>query len=87
LGAEPGDVIALVLRDAGWMIGTGVTVGLPLAWLAPRAVRTMLFRLEPTDPWNIAAALAVLALIAFAAACLPAWRASRIDPVVALRAE
>ena len=87
LGAMPVDVVRLVMCDASRMIGAGIAAGLPLAWIASNAVRTMLFRLEPTDPSNIATALAVLALTSAVAAYLPARRASRVDPVIALRAE
>jgi predicted permease len=86
LGAEPRNVIALVMRDAGWMVAAGVALGLPLAWASSRLVRGMLFGLEPADPWNLTLALAVLVVAAWTAAWLPARRAARLDPVVALRA-
>lgn len=87
LGATPVDVVRLVMSDASRMIGAGIAAGLPLAWIASRSVRTMLFGLEPTDPATIAAALAVLALAAAVAAYQPARRAARVDPVIALRTE
>jgi predicted permease len=87
LGASRGDVSWLVLRETLAVIALGVAIGVPLALLASRFVSRMLFGLAPTDPVTIAAAVAVLALIATLAGYLPARRAARIDPLVALRHE
>jgi len=85
VGARAGDVLWLVLRGTFGLVGVGVMLGLPAAWAASRLVATMLFGLSPTDPVTVAFATAVLVLVAALAAYLPARRASRVDPVVALR--
>ena len=69
------------------MVGVGVVIGLPCAYAIGRILKTALFRLEPLDPWTAALSLAVLLAVALVAAWVPARRASRIDPVVALRSE
>jgi ABC-type antimicrobial peptide transport system permease subunit len=65
----------------------GVTLGLAAAMAAGRLIASVLFGLEPTDAWTIAAAIALMAAVSFAAGYLPARRASRVDPMVALRYE
>jgi ABC-type antimicrobial peptide transport system permease subunit len=65
----------------------GVLIGLPAAWAASRSVQSMLFGLQPGDPLAIGGAIAVLTAVAHAAAYLPARRAARVDPLVALRHE
>jgi predicted permease len=87
LGAAAGDVVRMVVRDSLWMVGAGVILGLPCAYAIARVLRSMLFRLEPFDVRIMAASLVVLGLVAIFAAWIPARRAARIDPVVALRAE
>ncbi len=87
LGAVPGDVLALVLRDAGVMVGVGVTVGAAGAAGLGRLVEAQLFGVEAGDPRMILGAAVVLVVAALAAAWGPAWRASRMDPVGALKYE
>lgn len=87
LGARPFSVIALVLRGAWMPLAMGITVGLPSAWALARLVQSMLFGLAPTDPVAIGAATLLLFVVAHVAAYLPARRASRVDPLVALRHE
>jgi predicted permease len=87
LGAPARRVVRLVLRGAAGLVATGVFVGLPAAWAASRFVEGMLFGVTPADPIAIGGAVAVLALAAQVAAFLPARRASRVDPLVALRHE
>ena len=87
LGAQRADVIAMVLRDALRLVAAGALVGVPLALAAARLLRSQLHGVGTTDPIAIGLALAVLAGSAVAAAWLPALRASRLDPLVALRAE
>jgi predicted permease len=87
LGAAPGGVIALVLRSAQLPLAIGIAAGLPVAWIATRSIASMLFGLEATDAAAIAGAIAVLLAVAHLAAYLPARRAARVDPLIALRSE
>jgi len=85
LGAERRDVIRMVLREAGMLLGVGLAVGTALALVAGRAAGSMLFGLKPRDPAAIAAAVIGLAVVAVAASYLPARRAASLDPMTALR--
>jgi predicted permease len=87
LGARPSGVIVLVLRRAYVPVLIGVAVGAPAAWLMARSIASMLYGLTPLDPIAIGGAILALALIAHLAACLPARRAARVDPLIALRSE
>jgi ABC-type antimicrobial peptide transport system permease subunit len=87
LGAVRGEVLWMVIRHALILLGAGIAIGIPVALGASRFVSSMLFGVKGTDPWTIAAASAVLTAAALVAALLPAWRASRVDPIVALRYE
>jgi predicted permease len=87
LGATRGDAVWLVLRDALMTIVAGVAVALPAVWALRQLVDTQLFGVTTFDGTTIAVAGAGLALVALAAAMLPALRASRLDPNTALRVE
>jgi len=91
LGANRADVVWTVMREALLLVAAGLIVGIPVALalgrLASNRISGLLFGLQPTDPITIAAATMVLALIAAGAGYMPARRASRIDPMVALRNE
>jgi putative ABC transport system permease protein len=87
LGAQRAQVLQLVLSDAAWMLVFGALLGIPAAWGAMRVVSSMLFRVTATDPATIAAALTVLMATGLVAAYVPARRATRVDPMVALRCE
>jgi putative ABC transport system permease protein len=87
LGANGADVVRIVLRHAGVLVLVGVSVGVGLALVAGRALSSMLFELSPADPATLAAVSILLGTIALLASYLPARRATRIDPAVALRAE
>jgi ABC-type antimicrobial peptide transport system permease subunit len=87
LGAEQRAVGWLVLREALITVTIGVIVGLAGAFGAVRLVRSQLFGVEPHDPLSLAGATVVLVAIACIAAYVPARRASRIDPLGALRHE
>ncbi len=85
LGAQAGQVLRLVLREASWMALAGVTLGLGSAlWLA-RFLSAMLYGLKPSDPLTLAGVAALLFIIALLAAFGPARHASRVDPIRALR--
>jgi predicted permease len=87
LGAQRRDVLRLVLADALLVTGIGAAVGLAAALAATRVLSTLLFGLTPRDPATLAGSAAVLLIAGTVAACVPAWRASRVDPMTALRHE
>lgn len=87
VGADPRSVIAMVIREALLLTLAGVAIGLPLALVAARALRTLMFGISETDPITFGATVAVFAAVALIAGFLPARRAARVDPMVALRAE
>jgi putative ABC transport system permease protein len=87
LGAQRRDVLSLVLRNCALMLAPGLVLGAVLSAGVAQAARAMLFGLKPTDPRVLVAAMAGLGLLALLACLLPARRATRIDPIVALRYE
>ncbi len=87
LGAPRGKVIALMLRGAQVPLAIGIAVGAPVAWIASRAIESMLFGLKAADTAAIGVALVILLAVAHLAAWLPARRAARVDPLIALRSE
>ena len=87
LGAERGDVLRLVMRESMILVLAGVLFGLAAAIAASRPIAGLLFGLAPADPMTIAAAIVLMLLLSSAAAYLPARRAARVDPMVALRYE
>ena len=87
LGAPRGRVVALVVRQAVLLTGVGLALGLIVAGWTTGALDRLLYRVSATDPVVFASVAAVLGLVALVAAYLPARRASRIDPMIALKAE
>ena len=87
LGAEPAGVRRMVLKQVGWMVVVGLPAGVGAALLVGEFARAVLFGLAPTDPRAVIAASLVLAAAVLVASYWPARRASRVDPVVALRSE
>ncbi|MGH9140015.1 MAG: ABC transporter permease, partial [Vicinamibacterales bacterium] len=87
LGAGPGDVVALVLREGFAIAAAGVAIGLPAAYATSRTFAALLFGVKPTDLFTYVASAAGLMAVALAASLAPARRAARVDPIVALRAE
>jgi putative ABC transport system permease protein len=87
LGADAGGVAKMILREAGVLLAIGLVVGIGLALAASTVASTMLFGLKPHDPATLGLAVAALSIAALAASYLPARRAARLDPMLALREE
>jgi ABC-type antimicrobial peptide transport system permease subunit len=87
LGAGGGRVRRMVLGQVGRMAAVGGAIGLVLAYFLGRSAGALLFEVEGTDPWIFVGVVAVLTIVAFAAGYLPAVRASKVDPMEALRYE
>ena len=87
LGARAFDVLALIVREGVLLTGAGLAFGLIAALALTRLMAGLLFGVSPTDPITFAAIALLLAGIAILASYLPARRATRVDPVVALRCE
>lgn len=87
IGASRGQIAGLILRQGLWKAGIGVALGLIGAAFLSRSMTTLLFNVQPTDPGVYGAVSLVLIGVALVASYLPARRASRIDPLIALRDE
>ncbi|HEX5436209.1 MAG TPA: ABC transporter permease [Gemmatimonadaceae bacterium] len=87
LGARPRDVLRLVLRQALLLAGLGILLGLGGSVAATRLLASQLYGVTPTDPWTLASVAVILGGVALLACWLPARRATRVDPTVALRSE
>jgi len=87
LGAQRQQVLWMVLRESLAVTAAGVVIGLPLSILGARLLRSALFGIGPGDPWAFAGALAGMVLVTLGASMIPARRATRVDPMVALRYE
>ena len=87
LGAQRRDVFWLILREALWLVLIGMAAGLPLIFAVTRLAATLLFDLSPTDPVSLIAAASLLFAVAMLAGYLPSRRATRVDPIIALRYE
>jgi predicted permease len=87
LGAEPGLVVWLVMKEVLVLLAIGLAVGLPAALALGRYVSSQLYGIQPNDPWMATATMTVLAVVSAVAGLIPARRASRINPVLALRYE
>jgi predicted permease len=87
LGATGKQVRRMVLGDSIWMVGAGVLGGIPAAWAVGRYLESQLFGLEPMDPTTALLSLLALIVIASMASLLPARRAARVSPLIALREE
>jgi putative ABC transport system permease protein len=87
LGAGTGTIRAWVIRGGVKLVGVGLAIGFVIALAVTRFLRGLLYGLSPTDPITFAGIALLLVGVALAASYLPAWRATRIDPVEALRAE
>jgi putative ABC transport system permease protein len=87
LGAQPGNIIGLVVRQGMELVATGILAGLAGSAALTRVMASLLFSVSATDAATFSAVAAILAAVAFAATVIPARRATRVDPMVALREE
>ena len=87
LGAQPREVSWLILRRGLVQLGIGLTLGVVLAWFASAALQTLVVQIPTRDPVTFGTIIAVLVIVTVAACVIPARRATRLDPVAALRAE
>jgi putative ABC transport system permease protein len=87
LGARTADVVALVAHSASVLVGIGLALGACGAFVLGRAMRSLLYGVAPHDPATFVTVAAILATVAAIASYVPARRAARVDPVIALRAE
>lgn len=87
LGAKGGNIAWMVLRETFMLVVVGLALGVPAALLAGRLVSSQLFELRGADPWTLIGAAVVLTAVAMLAGYIPARRASRVDPLTALRYE
>jgi ABC-type antimicrobial peptide transport system permease subunit len=87
LGASTSDILQMVLRQSLMLIGVGVAIGLAGAFAVTRVLTTFLFGVKPTDLATFGAVSLVLIVVALIATYLPALRATKVDPMVALRYE
>jgi len=87
LGAQRGSVLKMILQEAGILVLVGVVIGIPSAILASRLFSAMLFGLKGTDPVSMLLVIAVLLVITLLASYIPARRATKVDPMIALRYE
>jgi predicted permease len=87
LGASRARVLATVMRESLWVLAAGLAAGIPLALVAARPLKSMLYQLSPFDPASFALAIAAMIAVSGCASWLPARRAASIEPMQALRAE
>jgi ABC-type antimicrobial peptide transport system permease subunit len=87
LGAQRSGVLALVLNQGLILAFIGCTIGIGGAMVLVGIVKNRLFGVTTTDPLNLIVTIGLLLGVTLMACCLPAWRASKVDPAVALRAE
>jgi ABC-type antimicrobial peptide transport system permease subunit len=87
LGAHPGDVLRLILGEGLKLVLAGAALGIVLALIATRFIATMIYGVSATDPLIFLSVITLLVVVSLAACYVPARRAMRVDPIVALRYE
>ena len=87
LGAQSRDVLLMIVKQGSFLILLGLAIGLAGAYAATRVIASLLFGVTAKDPFTFAAVAALLALVALFACYVPAWRATKVDPMEALRCE
>jgi ABC-type antimicrobial peptide transport system permease subunit len=87
LGARPAQLRGMILRESTWIAGTGIVAGVVAAVLLTRLVKSMLYGIQPNDPFTLSVGVLLLLAVALAASWLPARRAADVQPMQALRHE
>jgi ABC-type antimicrobial peptide transport system permease subunit len=87
LGAQPGQVQGMILRESTWLAGAGIVAGVGSALLLTRLVKSMLYGIQPYDLPTLAGGVSILLVAALAASWIPARRAAGVQPMEALRHE
>ena len=87
MGAQRSDILGMVIKEGMSLVGAGVIAGILATLAATRLFSALLYAVSPTDPLTIAATTAGLAGVALLACFVPAWRATKVDPLAALRSE
>jgi ABC-type antimicrobial peptide transport system permease subunit len=87
LGAQPANILSLVLRKGLLLVGSGIALGLLVAFLSVRILKSQLWGVSAFDPWTLALAPIALLSAGLLACYLPARRATKVDPIIALRYE
>ena len=87
LGSTPRNLVRLILRQGVWPVVVGISIGLSGAFAARRVAGTLLYGVTATDPASLLIVVLLLCSVSLFAILLPAWRASRVDPMLALRQE
>jgi putative ABC transport system permease protein len=87
VGADRSQVLGLVLKQGLTLAGTGIAVGIVAALLLTRLMQSLLYQVQPGDPWTFASVAMALVGVALLASALPAFRATRVSPLIALRTE
>ena len=87
LGAQSRDVLLMIVKQGSWLIVLGLAIGLAGAYAATRVMASLLFGVTAKDPFTFAAVAVLLALVALLACYVPAWRATKVDPMEALRCD
>jgi putative ABC transport system permease protein len=87
LGASASNIMRLVVSEGVRVVAIGVAIGVAVALALGSLVASMLYKTSPRDPFVIVASTMTLLVVAVVACCIPAWRASRVDPLTAMRAE
>ena len=87
MGAEPSTVVRMVMNEGLLLTGIGVAIGAPVAYAGTRILTSLMFGISPADPVTFGAAVATFLAIGLEAGAVPARRAARVDPAVALRVD